>query len=288
MGNYLILGLAVVLMALDNAIRKRFQLSAGTSLPSGLYFNVILGGSAALLFWCVNRFRLEWTPFSLLLAFLQAGLAVGYTVIGFRIMKESVSTYALFLMTGSMVIPWLWGVFFLKERPSALQICGLILIFAAVLLSQGGGLRLRGSLLPLCFCVFILNGLAGILTKLHQIESVYATVGRMDFLILVNLAKLVISGAALMLPALRKGLSSDILSPKKMLPVLLCTAVSGAAFFLQLTAAGKVHATVMYPMITGGGILCSMLCAWLFFGEKPSMRIRIGTALCLAGTCLFL
>lgn len=288
MENYLILALAVVLMALDNALRKRFQLSSGASLSSGLYFNVILGGSAAVLFWGVNGFRLSCTPYSLFLAFLQAGFAVAYTVIGFRIMKDSVSMYALFLMTGSMIIPWLWGVFFLKEVPSLPQICGLLLILAAIFISRNGSANLRGSLLPLCLCVFLLNGFAGILTKLHQIETAHPTVERMDFLILVNIAKLVISGAVLLLPGLRKNLSADKVSFKKMLTVPVCTAVSGTAYFLQLTAAGKVRATIMYPMITGGGILCSALCAYLFFGERPSKQIWIGTMLCLAGTCLFL
>ena len=288
MRNYLILALAVVLMALDNAIRKHFQLSSGTSLSAGLVFNVILGCSAAILFWCVNGFRLNCTPYSLFLAFLQAGLAVAYTMIGFRIMKDSVSMYALFLMTGSMVIPWLWGVFFLKEVPSLPEICGLFLILAAILISKGGAEDLKSRLLPMCIAVFVLNGLAGIITKLHQIEGVYPTVERMDFLILVNIAKLALSGATLLLPGSRRNLSTEILSFKMILPVLVCTAVSGTAYFLQLTAAGKIRATIMYPMITGGGILCSVLCAYLFFHEKPGKRIWIGTMLCLAGTCLFL
>ena len=289
MQNYLILALAVILMALDNAIRKRFQLSSGSSLSAGLYFNVILGGSAALLFWCVNGFRLSLTPYSLILALLQAGLAVGYTLIGFRIMRESVSLYALFLMTGSMIIPWLWGVIFLKEVPSTLQICGLCLILAAIFISKGGASQLSGKLLPLCLAVFVLNGLAGMLTKLHQTETAYAAVPPMDFLVLVNLSKLVLSLAALIPgPQLRKPLPSGMLSLKKMLPILLCTAVSGMAYFLQLTAAGKVRATVMYPVITGGGVICSMLCAWLFFHEKPAKPMRIGAMLCLVGTLFFL
>lgn len=289
MQNYLILMLAVVLMALDNAIRKRFQITSGTSLSAGLYFNVVLGGSAALLFWLVNGLHLSFTPYSLLLAFLQAALAVGYTVIGFRVMQESVSIYALFLMTGSMIIPWLWGVFFLKEVPSVLQICGLILILAAIFVSKGGARQMKRRLLPLSLSVFFLNGLAAIITKLHQIETIHATVARMDFLVWVNIAKLVISAAALLIvPGFRSEFSLRSISFQKMLPIILCTAVSGTAYFLQLTSASKVHATIMYPMITGGGVICSMLCAWIFFRERPTGRMLTGAVLCLIGTLFYL
>ena len=291
MQHYLLLALAVILMALDNVLRKRFQLNAGTSLRAGLCFNVLLGGSAVVLFWGISGFRMECTPYSLLMAFVQAALAVAYTVIGFGIMQKSVAMYALFLMTGGMMVPYLCGALFLGENVSWMHGIGLVMILAAIILSRAKGARADRRLMLPCVAVFLLNGFASAITKLHQIPAGYDTVSSMGFVVLVNLSKLVLSSAALGSMALRRkdgpaeaaGLKLHV-----MLPVLACTAVSGTAYLLQLTAAKQVLATVMYPMITGGTILASAMFAWLFYHERPTKRIWAGMLLCLAGTCMFL
>ena len=291
MQHYLLLALAVILMALDNVLRKRFQLNAGTSLRAGLRFNVLLGGSAVVLFWGVGGFKMECTPYSLLMAFVQAALAVAYTVIGFGIMKKSIALYALFLMTGGMMVPYLCGVLFLGESFSWLHAGGLALILAAIVLSRAKGARTGRKLMLPCAAVFLLNGAASAITKLHQVPAGYDTVSSMGFVVLVNLGKLVLSSAALGVMALyRQGerVQPEGLRPRALLPVLACTAVSGTAYLLQLTAAKQVRATVMYPMITGGTILASALFAWLFYRERPTPRIWAGMLLCLAGTCMFL
>ena len=57
--------------------------------------------------------------FSLIMAFLMAALGVSYTLIGFYIMeKETVAIYTLFLMTGGMIVPYIWGLFVLNETIS--------------------------------------------------------------------------------------------------------------------------------------------------------------------------
>ena len=49
------------------------------------------------------------------------GLA--YTVIGFRIMKEgSMALFTLFLMSGGMLVPAVWGWLFLHEKPVPLHL----------------------------------------------------------------------------------------------------------------------------------------------------------------------
>lgn len=291
MQHYLLLALAVILMALDNVLRKRFQLNAGTSLRAGLRFNVLLGGSAVVLFWGINGFRMECTPYSLLMAFLQAALAVAYTVIGFGIMKKSVAMYALFLMTGGMMVPYLCGALFLGESASWLHVVGLIMILAAIFLSRAKGARADRQLMLPCIAVFLLNGFASAITKLHQVPAGYDAVSSMGFLVLVNLGKLVLSSAALGVMALcrkDKPAEGSGMKLRTLLPVLACTAVSGTAYLLQLTAAKQVYATVMYPMITGGTILASAMFAWLFYHERPTRRIWAGMLLCLAGTCMFL
>lgn len=287
--NYLLLLVAVLFLALDNVLRKRYQLLCGTSMGAGIYYNLLLGVCATLVFWGLNGFRFECTPYSLVMALFQALLGVAYTIIGFRIMKDSVALFALFLMTGGMVIPYVWGLLFLGEAFSPLRLIGLLLILFAVILSHFESSKTDPKKLLLCIVVFFLNGFVSVITKTHQIETGFAVVSSAGFVVLVNFGKLLLSagvGAAILPRAAQTPWRGKL---ALILPIVIgSTAVSGTSYLLQLMVASKVSASVMYPMITGGTIIFSALMSRLFYGERPSRRALYGIALCFIGTCLFL
>ncbi len=288
MENYLLLLAAVILLAVDFIIRKRYQVIAGTSMAAGFYYNMLLGATATVIFFAANAFRWESTPFSLLMAALQAGLAILYTIIGFRIMRESVALFTLFLMTGGMVIPYLWGLAFLSETFTVLRLIGLVVIIVAVFLARGGAKRVSPTVAVLCVIVFILNGFVSVISKVHQVSE-KPIVTSMGFTILVNFFKLVFSGAAYgVIKAVRKEKVKGAPLKKTLPLVVATTAVSGTSYVLQLNAAVKVNASVMYPMLTGGTIIFTSLMAWLCYREKPSRREALGIALCFIGTLMFL
>ena len=289
MQNYLLLAAAVLLIALENVIRKRYQQLAGTSITAGFYFNTVLGLTATVLFLIINGFRWESTPFSFIMAFLQAFLAICYTLVGFRIMKESIALYALFLMTGGMIVPYVWGLCFLGEAFSWLRLAGLLLILAAVIFSRGDAVRANPRLILLCVLVFILNGFVSVISKVHQVEATQPVVTAMGFTVLVNFGKLVLSGAAGGVLHLKASPRPAYPPFKKAFPFIFgCTVAGGTSYLLQLTAASHVSASVMYPMITGGSIIFSALMARIFYGEKPTRRQWAGILLCFAGTLMFL
>ena len=289
MENYLLMAAAVLLMGLDTVARKRYQQIAGPSMSSGLWFTVFLGLMTAVFFFALNGFRWECTPYSLTMAFFQGLLAATYTVVGFRIMKDSIALYALFIMTGGMIIPYVWGLLFLGEVFSWLRLAGLILILASVILAQGGAAKVHSRVLPLCVLVFFTNGIICVITKLHQVEAVHDTVSTMSFVMLVNIFKMLLS--ALVDAVTRRKASPRPARPPfvRILPlVAVCTLLGGVSYYLQLVSAGKVSASVMFPMMTGGTIIVSALLAGIFYGEKPSRREWTGILMCLAGTLMFL
>ena len=62
-----------------------------------------------------------------------------YIFLGFKLMEEaSVSLYTLFLMTGGMTLPYLWGAFFLNEKLTVSRIIGLLVILIAIVISNLG------------------------------------------------------------------------------------------------------------------------------------------------------
>lgn len=186
-----------------------------------------------------------------------------------------------------MILPYLFGVIFLNEVISFARVLGLVLIVVALFLNSGGKLAAKRSVFLLCICVFFLNGFISIVSKCHQIDTTHNAVSSTGFVFLTGITKLSTCGIALRF--VPKGKSAIPFQPVKALPLILCAAaVSGLSYTLQLIGAANLPATVVYPMITGGGVIFSALAGLLLFKKKLTALQRTGIGLCFVGTLLFL
>lgn len=76
---------------------------------------------------------------------------------------------------------------------------------------------------------------------------------------------------------------------KKILPLLLISSVAdGISYMLQLIGAVSLPASVLYPFITGGGVVFTSLADVVLFHEKLSGRQVVGVLACFIGTLLFM
>ncbi len=299
MKNYFLLITAVVLLALDFSVTKKYQQKYGASRENGLKFNIFSGLFSALVFFGVNSFKFECSALSIALAFLSSALCAGYIIIGFYIMKiEKLALYTVFLMTGGMIVPYVWGLIFLDEEISLKRTAGLIIIAAAVVLLNVGRERPRIKSILLCIVVFFLNGFVSVVSKEHQLSS--NAVSSPMFVMLSGLSKSVICSLVLLIYKFKNKSSAsdgrtDIQSdagekfnPEALILIGVSALISGFSYLLQLISARTLPATVLYPVITGGSIIFTALAGRLFFKEKITKKIAFSAALCLAGTCMFL
>ena len=70
--SYILVLIATVLLAFEFAFSRKYQTVEGTAMSAGLRFNMLTGLFTAVIFFCLNGFRLEWSPFSILLVALAA------------------------------------------------------------------------------------------------------------------------------------------------------------------------------------------------------------------------
>lgn len=284
--DFLLLIFADILLALNFTATKAYQRDMGVSLAKGLKFNAFLGTFSAAIFFAANGFKCEINTFSAAMAAAMALLCVSYTVIGFRIMEnEKMALYTVFLMTGGMAVPYIWGLIFLGEPFSLLRTGGLLIIAAAVFIINADTGRFNAKQLVLCLAVFVLNGFVSVISKEHQIAA--GAVPSSSFVILSSISKTVACAAALLFIK-DAPKSRGSFNPKMLLFTLLAAAFSGVSYFLQLIGAENLPATVIYPIITGGSIIFTAFAGRIFFGEKASRRMVSGIALCFLGTCMFL
>ncbi|MBE7036108.1 MAG: EamA family transporter [Clostridia bacterium] len=291
MNAYILIIMADLLLAANFVFQKRYQKLFGTSLKAGLVYNALMGVFSAVMFLCINRFEIRITGFSFLMAVIFATVVMLYIFVGFKLMeKGSMSIYTLFLMAGGMTVPYVWGVLFLDEKLTLIRTIGLLAIIAAIGISNSGAKKTDKKQIIMCVAVFLLNGVASVTSKMHQINPVSQVVTSPDFAFLVMVVKAVMCSIILFIN--RKQFAGDdrkISQVKTILPIVLLAAMTdGLSYMLQLIGATQLPATVLYPMVTGGSVILTSLAGVIVFKEKLSARQWIGVAICFMGTLFFL
>jgi len=289
MNSYLLIILADMLLAVDFALQKEYQKKAGIETHTGLFFNAMLGFFTSLVFLTVNKFTISFSLYSLIMAFVMTGLSSFYVMIGFRILKSgNMSLYTLFLMTGGMTVPYIWGVLFLNEQLNFMRMIGIILIILSIVISNFSVKALDKNVIFLCVAIFCLNGFVSVTSKLHQVNTTYETIGTMDFVFWSGLIRLFICGFAFLFLKRKHSDVKDV-NKREVLPIILLSAiVSGVSSVCQLIGAVNIPASVLYPLVTGGTIILSSITGCIIFKEKLSVRQWFSVGICFIGTCLFL
>lgn len=291
MKDYIILTVAVLLQALPFVLTKLYQTKTGGSNFDKMMFAVlsIFGTLGAF---AVNGFRMDFSIFSFVLATATAILSTSYTLVGFYLMKSgNLSLYTLFLMTGGMTLPYIYGIVFLGEPLDPVGLFGVILIILAVFLSNTGKGVLTGKQFAACVLVFVLNGSVSIVSKLHQMaDESLAPVDASSFSIMSGISKFVICLVVIMFMKPSKPENRETLRkiPSLLIIVFFAGFANTVSYILQLMSASNLPATVVYPFITGGTIILTAVGGVLFFRDELPKKQWIGIAVCFAGTLLLL
>jgi len=144
--------------------------------------------------------------------------------------------------------------------------------------------KIDGKLLLLCAAVFVLNGGVSIISKCHQVCTV-PVVSSSAFVMYSGLGKALFSGAALLICTKKDTKPMQGISAASVVGAAI---IGSASYFLQLLGAKNLPASVLYPMVTGGGVIFSALSGRLFFREKLSASQIVSIVICFIGTLLFL
>lgn len=291
MNSYILVIFADILLAMTFVIQKKYQLKVGVSVKSSLVYTVLTGLFSAIIFLVINGFKVRATWFSLVMAIAFTIVVTAYTLIGFRIMeKGSMSIYTLFLMSGGMTVPYIYGVAFLNEELTFIRTLGLLLIITAISVSNFTKRKTDKEQIFLCIAVFFINGASSVISKIHQISPASKMVSSSDFVFLVMTARTIIG----LIPVLLKKEKEESIKVKSgslwflIFLIFLAAAANGVSFMLQLIGAADLPATVLYPLVTGGTIILSSFADLLVFKAKLSPKQWVGTGIAFVGTFMFL
>lgn len=298
---YLYLVIAVHFFAIQLSFNKLYQLKAGTTLRSVLYFSFFCSLASALTFFALSGFHLDLIPrFSLLIGGLIGLAYFLLNLLGIKtISLGNMSLYSMFLMLGLMLLPFLYGRFFLAESVSLFQLIALGLLIVALILPviKPGEKKSQMLFYLLCIVLFIVNGFVGILTKMHQIQTV--TISALDFTVVIQGASTLFTLMAIVVMRLVEAKRavgvekpnhltlSGLFQQKYILYILGFSLFSSFGYLLQLLSAVHLPATVMYPIVTGGAVVLTTIAGRIFFKEKLTPLAIISIILAFVATILF-
>lgn len=289
MNSYILIIIADILLAIQFALQKQYQRKAGTSIKASLVYTILSGVFSAVIFFVLNGFTLSATWFSVGMAILFAVANSIYILAGFEIMKKgNVSIYTLFLMSGGMIVPYIYGVLFLSETLSLIRILGLLLIVGAIVIANLSKAKVDKKQIIFCIIVFFMNGAVSVISKAHQVSFASKIVSSSDFVFLVNAAKAIIFLPVLFFQGEKSQNTMTVPIKSVFLIVFLAAAVSGISYMLQLIGAVNLPATVLYPLVTGGTIILSSLADLLVFKTRLSSKQWISAGVAFLGTLMFL
>ena len=274
MVNALLLTIIVIFVSVQSVMKKAYNqkvtggamsFSAASCVAAAVVFLITSGGKL--------QFSTEFLPYSLL-------FALSYSV--------TVVTMMLAIMTGplsltclitsfSLIIPTLYGILALNEPVSTNLFIGLgLLVVALVLinLEEKGAKKITVKWVLYVVLAFVGNGMCSTVQKVQQLDQ--AGLYKSEFMIV-----------ALTISAVAMGIFALCTEKKALLPNLKAGfwtytvngLANGGANFLVIFLSSRMAASVMFPVISAGGIVLTFLISLFFYKEKLSKWQILGSAL---------
>lgn len=275
---YFMLAVATVLFASQFLFNQRFEAENGASFGSSVVFSLYSSVAGFFILFVLNGFQLQFSSFSLLMAVIHGATSFLYNIASVKSLHSvNLSAYSIFAMLGGMLLPFLYGILFGGEPLTPLKLLCCLCMATALLFTVDYKEKAGNKLWY--FAVFVLNGLFGVISTIHQGNT--TAVDSFSFLMLSRIAVLIFT-----LPFCFKEAKSFKKSVAKSLFWSAGFALfSGVGNLLVLLALKHLPASVQYPIITGGTMAVSLIISVLR-KEKNNLRTVLATAVAFVSTVL--
>jgi len=272
--------ISVVMFGANFALNNQYRKRMGSGFFPSFFLATLSSLAGVLVLFPINGFRFEYALFPQLMALAATTNSLFLNFCSLKTLgKVNLSLYSLFMMLGGMALPSVAGVLFFEEGMTwAKGICYVFILVSLLITveksgQKGGGIYYAG--------VFVLNGMSGVISKIYQAAD-YEKISSSGYSLLCALTTLVVASslALIFYPSYRKNFR------KSAVPFGLCSGgVNRVANLFLLIALSHVHASVQYPMVTGGTMIVSTIIA-CFSESKPTKKQWVAVGLSFVGILL--
>ena len=262
----------VLAIAGQNIMKKVFNLRTG----GGVYFFTLLSAAAAMLFFLVTGGKPE---FSAALLPYSAAFGTAYAVaVVFSVMAVSCGSLSLTTLINSysLMLPTFYGLLFLREPVSTGLIPGLGLLIVSLVLvnKKTESTPITPKWVISVVLAFVGNGFCSIFQKMQQ--SAFDGAFKNEFMILA-LVMVVAVMAVLALVSERRKLKNC--AAKGWWCCLAGGTLNGVTNLFVMILSGTMAVSLMFPVISAGGIIVTFFVSRWLYHEKLTRRQLVGFAL---------
>ncbi|MBQ9131529.1 MAG: EamA family transporter [Clostridia bacterium] len=278
--HYALLFLIVVFCTGQNVLKQKYN----SHCTGGVYFfSGMIALFAMLFFMAVNR---DWTfrPGQLIPAAAFAAAYAAATLCAVLAIKHGSLALTSLFISYSLLIPCFYGILFLQEPVGWTLILGFILLAISLWLTnyQKSSQPISVKWLLLVLLAFLGNGMCSTVQKAEQ--QVFAqSEQNMIMILALGMVALILLGISLF--SKERTQWKDCYRAGVPL-ALLCGLMNGGVNALVLYLNQHLPASVMFPVISAGGLILIMPYSILVCRERFSTRQWIGFAAGVASVVL--
>lgn len=267
--NAIYLTLIILGCTAQNITKKAYA----QKTTGGVFFFNALTSLSAMLFFAVTSGKLEWDmgvlPYSIAFAVFHSVVMI-FSVLAITCGSLSLTTL---ITSYSLMLPALYGLIFLHDPVSFGLVPGFILLMLSLVLinQKGDGSPVTLKWIIFVTLAFIANGMCSVVQKMQQIafDGAYKS----EFMIIA----LATSTIAMSIFAVLKE-RGDIRTYVKYgwLPGILCGLFNGLSNLFVMILSGRMSLSLMFPLISDGGIITTYIISRFFYRERLSKRQLAG------------
>ena len=257
-------------VAFQNIIKKPY---AQKTSGKGVYFFGLLTSLAAMLFFIITSKGFDWNKGLLLYAGLFAlSFAVSVVSTVTAVAYGSLSITSL-IVSYSLMLPTVYGLIFLKDPISVGLLPGIVLLVISLFLinPQKAETPVTFKWIISVLLAFIGNGMCSIVQKMQQIAFFGAY--KNEFMILALLMVVLILSIFVATNE-RKEVKTYLKWGGHL--ALACGLANGMVNLFVMILSNIMPVSLMFPLISAGGIVVTYLVSKFFYKEKLTRTQFIG------------
>ncbi|MBR5528825.1 MAG: EamA family transporter [Clostridia bacterium] len=276
--NAIFLTLIIIGVSMQQVSKKAFN----ARVPGGVFgFSAASALAAAIVFLITSGGNLNFDP--AIIAY-SAAFATSYvTALVFSYLAVSTGSLSLssLILQYSLIIPAFYGLVFLNEPAKTTLFIGIALLLVSVVLINLEGktekktITLKWGIYALL--AFVGNGACSTTQKIQQIR--FDGNYKSEFMIIALIISVIVLGTIAiitekraLIPNLKKGF----------VWYGMCGIFNGLSNFLVLVLSLRMAASVMFPVISAGGIAATAFISAFIYKEKMSGFQKAGLVLGIA------
>jgi len=275
MWNAIFLLLGAAFLSLQNVVRKHFK---KVCKSGDLCFSALTAACAIVVFGLVILFSSvpAWDPsillFSCMFAFTY-GAAIVFHVLAIGCGSLARTTL---ITSYSLLIPTVYGVLFLQESFGMYKFIGVLLLSVSLYVTNYSKNIHKSQMRWVIYTVLSFLGY-GLCSTVQKVEPLYCSSDSTNVFML--LAFFITAVVLITISFVRDGREQTVFVIKNNWQLAtLCGSMNGMVNLFVMILGSQMAASVMFPILSAGNIIITVLMARFLYRERLGIRQMIGFA----------